>query len=65
MPAKIFKNLKARIFVSATNLYTFTKYKGFDPESSSVASNNDVDQGIDYGSYPNSKSYVFGVTLKF
>ncbi len=54
-----------QLFAAATNPYTFTSYKGFDPESNSVASNNDVDQSIDYGSYPNPKTYTIGVTIKF
>ena len=58
------KAVGLRLFAGATNLYTFTDYKGFDPESSSVASGNDVDQSIDYGSYPNSKTYNIGVTIK-
>jgi TonB-linked SusC/RagA family outer membrane protein len=59
------KAVGLKLFVSATNPYTFTDYKGFDPESSSVVSGNDVDQSIDYGSYPNSKTYIIGVTFKF
>ena len=65
LPKSLVKGLHVSVFGSATNLLTFTNYKGFDPESSSVASNNDVDQGIDYGSYPNSKTYTFGISLKF
>ena len=65
LPKKLLKGFNVSLFGSATNLLTFTNYNGFDPESSSVNSNNDVDQGIDYGSYPNSKTYTFGVSLKF
>ena len=54
-----------RIFVSATNLITFTKYKGIDPESSNIGSGTDTAQGIDYGSYPNSKTYTAGITLSY
>lgn len=55
----------ARVFVSATNLLTITKYKGLDPESSSVGSGTDINQSIDYGSYPNSKTYTLGLNLTF
>ncbi|MCK8493494.1 TonB-dependent receptor [Spirosoma sp. RP8] len=54
-----------RVFFSATNLLTITKYKGPDPESARVGSNTDTAIGIDYGSYPNSKTYTLGVNLGF
>ncbi|MGV3556721.1 SusC/RagA family TonB-linked outer membrane protein [Larkinella arboricola] len=54
-----------RVFVSATNLLTFTDYKGPDPESARVGSGTDTAIGIDYGSYPNSKTYTFGLNLGF
>jgi TonB-linked SusC/RagA family outer membrane protein len=54
-----------RLFVSATNLLTITKYKGIDPESSNIGSSTDTAQGIDYGAYPNSKTYTAGLTLSY
>ncbi|WP_020603732.1 SusC/RagA family TonB-linked outer membrane protein [Spirosoma spitsbergense] len=54
-----------RVFFSATNLLTFTTYKGPDPESSNVGSNLDTAIGIDYGSYPNAKNYTLGLNLGF
>ena len=54
-----------RLFVSATNLWTITKYTGPDPEASSVGSGTDTAIGIDYGSYPNSKTYTAGINLTF
>ena len=65
LPKNLLKGFNVSLFGSVTNLLTITNYKGFDPESSSVTSNNDVDQGIDYGSYPNSKTYTLGISLKF
>ncbi|GAB3021675.1 SusC/RagA family TonB-linked outer membrane protein [Spirosoma pulveris] len=66
LPASVLKNkANARVFFSATNLLTFTKYKGPDPESSSVGSSTDTAIGIDYGSYPNSKTYTIGLNLGF
>ncbi|WP_025145858.1 SusC/RagA family TonB-linked outer membrane protein [Pedobacter jeongneungensis] len=61
------KKVDLSVFVSATNLWTITGYKGFDPESSSVTSapGADVNQGIDYGAYPNAKTYTVGLTAKF
>jgi TonB-linked SusC/RagA family outer membrane protein len=54
-----------RIFASATNVLTFTKYTGPDPESSNVGSGTDTAIGIDRGSYPNAKVYTLGLTLGF
>ena len=65
LPQELLKVVKVKLFFTATNLFTITKYKGLDPESSSVSSGTDTNIGIDYGSYPNSKSYTAGVTLKF
>ncbi|QJW90887.1 TonB-dependent receptor [Spirosoma taeanense] len=54
-----------RVFASATNLLTFTDYKGPDPESARVGSATDTAIGIDYGSYPNAKTYTLGLNLGF
>lgn len=53
------------VFVSGTNLFTITDYKGIDPESSNIGSGTDTAQGIDYGAYPNSRTYTAGVNLSF
>lgn len=53
---KVDKVGDCRLSLSATNIFTLTKYKGNDPESSNVGGDgSDIRQGIDYGSYPNSK----------
>lgn len=66
VPTGFIRNKAAvRVFVSATNLLTFTSYKGPDPESSRVGSGTDTAIGIDYGSYPNAKTYTFGLNLGF
>lgn len=55
-----------KVALSATNLLTFTKYKGNDPESSNVGGDgSDIRQGIDYGSYPNSKNYTLDFNITF
>jgi TonB-linked SusC/RagA family outer membrane protein len=51
-------------YLTAQNLFTITKYKGFDPEVSQYAGDPKV-QGIDYGTYPQSKSYVIGINVEF
>jgi len=53
------------VFVSGTNLFTITDYTGIDPESSNIGSGTDTAQGIDYGAYPNSRTYTAGVNLSF
>lgn len=53
---------KLRIYVSAQNLLTFTKYEGFDPEFST---STNTAYGIDMGNYPQYKSFQFGLQLEF
>lgn len=57
-----------RVSASATNLFTLTKYKGIDPESSNLGggeSGSDINQGVDYGAYPNSRTYTVGLEITF
>ncbi|MDR2805886.1 MAG: TonB-dependent receptor [Dysgonamonadaceae bacterium] len=51
-------------YFTANNLLTFTKYKGMDPEVNQWGDNGHV-QGIDWGTYPHSKSYVMGINVEF
>lgn len=53
---------KLRVYVAANNLYTFTKYKGFDPSASTGAP---IGGGIDYGFYPVPRTYMLGLNLNF
>jgi hypothetical protein len=55
---------KTRFYVTGTNLLTITKYKGYDPESSSYQGTDAV-MGIDLGLYPQSRMYTFGINLTF
>lgn len=52
-----------RLYATANNLYTFTKYTGFDPEVSTRG--NGLTPGVDWGAYPKSRSFVFGVNVTF
>jgi TonB-dependent starch-binding outer membrane protein SusC len=53
-----------RIYVSGQNLYTFTKYSGYDPELGSF--NKGITQmNIDNGHYPNPRSITIGANLEF
>lgn len=59
---------KLRIYASAQNILTFTKYQGYDPEvnySSDGNTDSNRNLGLDYGSYPNAKSYTIGLNLGF
>lgn len=53
------KNL--RFYVSAENLLTFTKYKGYDPEIGGGVFSN----GIDHGIYPQARTVLGGVNITF
>ncbi|MGM9766767.1 MAG: SusC/RagA family TonB-linked outer membrane protein [Candidatus Cryptobacteroides sp.] len=51
---------------NTTNLFTITKYKGIDPEASNVGGGtSDLMQGLDYGAYPNSRSFTLGLNIRF
>ncbi|MEO8237476.1 MAG: TonB-dependent receptor [Flavobacterium sp.] len=57
---------KVRFYITAENLFTITKYSGFDPEiGGPTAANMDNVQGVDRGYYPQAKSYMLGVNLQF
>ncbi len=59
---------KFRIYISAQNILTFTDYEGFDPEvnyRTSGATNGNRNLGLDFASYPNAKSFTFGLNLGF
>lgn len=51
-------------YISASNLLTWTNYSGMDPEVNQWG-NNGAAQGIDWGTYPQNKSFVFGVNVEF
>lgn len=53
---------KLRLYVSASNLVTLTKYKGYDPTASS---GDPIGGGIDQGFYPSAKTFLLGINLKF
>ncbi len=53
-----------RIYVSATNLFTITDYKGYDPEGSSYGTSTAY-PGIDQGRYPLTKTYLVGLNFGF
>ncbi len=66
LPKKITRKFivdNLRLYVSLEDFFTFTSYKGFDPESASAGTGSS--QGIDAGSYPVSKKIVLGCNITF
>ena len=66
LPGKLVRKAyisKLRLYFTAENLLLLTKYSGYDPEVS--MSSNPMMPGYDYGSYPKSRVYTFGVELNF
>lgn len=60
----IFKMKKLRVYVTGQNLFTFTRYTGFDPEVGSFGMDN-TRIGYDFGSYPSVRTLIFGASLNF
>ncbi|HBK30353.1 MAG TPA: TonB-dependent receptor [Porphyromonadaceae bacterium] len=55
---------KARIYVSADNLLTFTKYSGYNPEMGDLWS-SPLNAGVDMASYPTPRVFTVGLNLSF
>ena len=55
---------KVRFYVSGNNLFTLTGYSGYDPEVSTAGS-NPMTPGLDWGAYPKSKVFTFGLDIQF
>lgn len=51
-------------YVTASNLVTFTKYLGFDPEVNQWGNSGTV-QGIDWGTYPQTRTFIVGLNVEF
>ena len=66
IPTLLIEKLKlqsARIYVSAQNPLTWSKYLGYNPEVSGYESS--LTGGVDYGSYPLAKTFIIGLNLGF
>lgn len=55
---------KLRVYVSAQNLFTVTKYSGLDPEIG-MQNGNATQNGVDNGTYPSSRYFTVGLNLIF
>lgn len=54
-----------RLYVSANNLFTFTKYPGLDPEVGFGNVNQSWARGIDVGFYPQPRTFMMGLSVNF
>ena len=55
-----------RIYFGAQNLFTITGYKGMDPENGMALDDDEPwVTGVDVGNYPQARTYMFGVNIKF
>ena len=55
---------RLRVYLTAQNLFTITKYSGYDPEIGSF-NQNVLLSGVDNGRYPTPRTFTFGVNLDF
>lgn len=65
-PKQLIKKIKLsnlRVYATGNNLFTWTPYTGFDPEVSNMRS--PLTPGVDFGAYPRSRSFIFGVNIAF
>lgn len=53
---------RLRFYISVSNVFTCTKYSGYDPE---VSSNTLFSRGVDNSSYPNARTYTIGFNVSF
>ena len=59
--SKKFKTNYVRFYIAANNLFTFTKYMGYDPDIGGGA----LSGGVDNGFYPQARTIMGGVNIKF
>ena len=65
---KIWKNSpfqQLRLYFAAQNLFTITGYKGMDPENGTSIGSDSWVTGVDVGNYPQPRTYMVGVNVKF
>lgn len=64
-PSNMMKKIKVeklRIYFAVNNLVTYTRYQGFDPD---IGSAGVLSAGVDYGIYPQARTFMGGLQLKF
>ena len=53
---------KVRLYIAVNNLYTFTKYSGYNPD---VSNSDPLAAGVDLGQYPQTRTFTTGVNISF
>lgn len=67
LPEKLLRKIflqNVRVYFNVQNVYTFTKYSGYDPEIGAF-NQSSLLQNIDRGRYPTPRTYTFGINLSF
>ena len=54
---------KLRVYATGQNLFCWNNYSGYDPEVNSL--NDPMRPGLDWGAYPKSRVFTFGIDLQF
>ncbi|OWP63695.1 SusC/RagA family TonB-linked outer membrane protein [Hymenobacter amundsenii] len=68
VPAQLVKRASLQslgIYTSIQNLYTFTKYFGYNPEANNYGNTTSPTYGVDQGAYPMARTITLGVQLGF
>lgn len=55
---------RANIYISGTNLFTFTNYSGYNPEVTNFLNNGNI-MGVEWNGSPNTRSMTLGLNLNF
>ena len=66
LPRNLLKKIhidRFRVYVKGQNLYTFTKYDGWDPEVNADYQASNINQGQDFYSAPQARTIVFGLNI--
>ncbi|AMM52762.1 membrane protein [Rufibacter sp. DG15C] len=67
LPGTLLSKVKmssVRLYATGENLLTLTNYSGFDPEVNAFGGSNLV-QGIDFGTYPQTRNLIIGLNISF
>jgi TonB-dependent starch-binding outer membrane protein SusC len=66
LPKSVISKLRierAKFYVRGQNLFTFTKYKGWDPEVNADHQDTNINQGNDFYSVPQLRTIIFGISV--
>jgi hypothetical protein len=67
LPSSLLSKIKInslKLFVTAENMLTFSKYSGYDPEASFSSSPANSNYGVDFGLEPNLRVISGGISIK-